>query len=447
VPGAPPSLSRPLLLLTAAALLVRVAFVFLEPATRPVADEGAWTGAAGVLSAPGVAFSPVRYRGIFHPPVYAYFVGAISALFGGLMAVKLAQAVVSAMLVPALGRLGAAAFGPETGLLAAAVAAFYPELVWFSAHFWAETVFMVLLWWAFERLVAADASASPALAAAAGLLFGLAVLTRETVLYFAPLAALWLAHGRRSGRARAALFLAVVVLAVAPWTYRNWVVHGAFVPVSTAGGLNLYQGNARLSRPEVYERYWAVRGLVEKYRFARRAGLEAIWERQPTWLLEKLRDEMPNFWEADSQALVHIRRGAYGEVGPASAVAAALVVLFPFLAALALFAVGLAYVPLRRSTVLLLGFLAYYNLLHVVTHGYARYRLPALPVVLMVAAAGAVALRSRTAPEPSRRRLAVAFTVAAALVLSLVPSLRLQARQPAFGLVESDERPEDGAVP
>jgi hypothetical protein len=295
--------------------------------------------------------------------------------------------------------------------------------------------------------VAADASASPALAAAAGLLFGLAVLTRETVLYFAPLAALWLAYGRRSARARAALFLAVVVLTVAPWTYRNWVVHGAFVPVSTAGGLNLYQGNARLTRPEVYERYWAVRGLVEKYRFARRAGLEAIWERQPTWLLEKLRDEMPNFWEADSQALVHIRRGAYGEVGPASAVAAALVVLFPFLAALALFAVGLACVPLRRSTVLLLGFLAYYNLLHVVTHGYARYRLPALPVVLMVAATGAVALRSRTAPKPSRRRVAVAFTVAAALALSLVPSLRLQARQPAFGLVESDERPEDAAVP
>ena len=41
------------------------------------------------------------------------------------------------------------------------------------------------------------------------------------------------------------------------------------------------------------------------------------------------------FWEADSLALVHIRRGAYGAVGPRSAVAAAVVVLVPYLAVLA----------------------------------------------------------------------------------------------------------------
>jgi len=441
VPGAQPFPSRPLLLLTAAALFLRIAFVLLEPATEPVADETVWTGAAEVLSSPATSFSPIGYRGIFHPPLYAYFVGAVSALFGGLSAVKMVQAVVSALLVPALGRLGASVLGPEAGLAGAAIAAFYPELIWFSAHFWAETLFMVVLWWAFERLVAAEARASAAVAAAAGLLFGLAVLTRETVLYFTPLAALWLARGGRGGRRRAALFLAVAVLTVAPWTYRNWVVHRAFVPVSTAGGLNLFQGNARLSRPEVYERYWAVRGLVERYRFARRMGIEAIWERQPGWLFEKLRDEMPNFWEADSQPLVHIKRGAYGEVGPAAAVAAAVVVLSPYLAALALFVVGLAWAPRGRAAVLLLGFLAYYNLLHVATHGYARYRLPALPVVFLVAAGAWVALRSRPLPKPSRTRLVAAFTVGAVLVLSLVPSLRIQAREPAFGFVERDEPP------
>ena len=29
--------------------------------------------------------------------------------------------------------------------IAAAIAAFYPELVWFSVHFWSETLFLVLL--------------------------------------------------------------------------------------------------------------------------------------------------------------------------------------------------------------------------------------------------------------------------------------------------------------
>ena len=63
----------------------------------------------------------------------------------------------------------------------------------------------MLLWWGFERLLAADAPDGRALtAAAAGLLWGLAILTRETVLYFLPLAAAWLALARvgRGGGAR-----------------------------------------------------------------------------------------------------------------------------------------------------------------------------------------------------------------------------------------------------
>ena len=131
-------------------------------------------------------------------------------------------------------------------------------------------VFTVLLWWAIERLLAADARGSTAAAAAAGLLWGLAILTRETVLYFLPLAALWLAwrrprrraaRGRSSSPRRCSSSL--------PWTLRNWLVFDAFVPVSTAGALNLWQGNTRLSRQEVYEEYWAVRGRIPKYEHAR----------------------------------------------------------------------------------------------------------------------------------------------------------------------------------
>ena len=147
---------------------------------------------------------------------------------------------------------------------------------------------------------------------------------------------------------------------VAPWTLRNWIVYGAFVPVSTAGALNLWQGNAPVSREEVYEQYWAVHGRIEKYRFARAKGLEAIRERQPGWLFEKLAQEMPNFWEADSQALVHVVRGAYGPYKkPAVAVAAVVVVLAPFFAVLVVFVFGLAALP-ERGPLLLVAFLAYY---------------------------------------------------------------------------------------
>ena len=432
--------ARRLLALWLLGLVVRAVFLLVEPATGPVADERMWVvWGADVLPSAEVAFSPLRYRLIFHPPFYPYFIGAFS-LLGGLAAVKWAQVVVASLIAPVLGLLGRRVFGPEAGLLAAGFAAFYPELVWFSAHFWVEAVFVVLLYAAFERLVAADQAASWSVAATAGALFGLSVLARETALYFLPVAALWLAFRRSDGHRRAAALLLAAVLVIAPWTLRNYLAYGAFVPVSTAGALNLWQGNTRLSRQEVYEEYWAVRGRIEKYRFARERGVQAVLERQPAWIFEKLRDEMPMFWEADSQVLVHIRRGAYGEVSPARALGAAALVLLPYLAVLGLFVTGLLLVPVDRTSGLLLAFLAYYNLLHVATHGYARYRLPALPVLFLLGAAALVALRNRPGPRPSPARRLAAAAVGVVLALSLVPSASLLIHHRALGLPDPGDR-------
>ena len=441
-PGGGHGTGRGLAALTLAALALRVAFLVLEPATHFVGDEKTWTDGALIVASPRVGFSPVGNHLIFYPPVYSYFLAALYALTGSFEAARWAQVAVSVLLVPAVGRAGMRAFSPSVGMWAAAVAAFYPELVWFSAHFWSETVFMVLLWWGIERLLAADESGAR-VATAAGILWGFATLTRETVLYYAPVAAAWLAWRRGgAGRRRATAFLAVVILVVAPWTYRNWVAFHAFVPVSTAGGQNLFQGNALIERDETYEMVHAVQGKVEQYRYAMRRGLEAIRDRQPWWILEKLRDEMPLFWEADSLVLVHIKRGAYGAVPPAVAVAVAVVVLAPYLAVLALFALGLAGLRDTRPAWLLGGFLVYYNLLHVVTHGFARYRLPVMPVVFLIAGVGWVSWREGRIADLTGRRKAVAIIVAALLAVVLVPSFRLNIANPAFGLTDTGGREE-----
>jgi hypothetical protein len=266
-----------------------------------------------------------------------------------------------------------------------------------------------------ERLVAADARGSSGAAAASGLLWGLAILTRETVLYFLPVAALWLAWRRAGGVRRAVLLLAVSALVVLPWTLRNWKVFDTFVPVSTSGALNLWQGNTRLSREDVYVEYWAVHGRIAKYEYARRRAIEAILERQPLWFFEKLRDEVPAFWAAHGQPIVHLERGAYGAIPRAPAYAAVAVVLLPYLAVLVLFVAGVATLPRGRMPILLLAFLVFYLLLHVVAHGYPRYRLPAMPAVFLVAAHGLVAWRGR-GPLDRGHRVAAA---AAGLVLAL----------------------------
>jgi Dolichyl-phosphate-mannose-protein mannosyltransferase len=410
--------------LTLLALALRALWVAFEPATSPQADETMWlTWGTEVLPSPEVAFSPRQLRFVFHPPAYLYFLGVPFALTGSLTALKYLQCLVGALLTPALGLLGRSSFGERAGLLAAFLAAVYPELVWFAAHFWAETLFTVLLWWAIERLVASDDLGSPRAALAAGLLWGAAILTRETVLYFVPLGALWLAWRRPGGLRRAGLFVCASLVVVMPWTVRNYLVFDAFVPVSTAGALNLWQGNTRLSREQVYEEYWDVHGRIPKYEHARRRAVEAILERQPLWIFEKLRSELPEFWAAHAQPIVHIERGAYGPLKRPLALGAVGVVLVPYLAVLALFVLGLAWLPRSRGALLVLSFLAFYVLIHVAAHAYPRYRLPAMPAVFLVAAHGLACWSMRPRPATHRAHTLAAAAAGLVLALSVAPSL------------------------
>ena len=88
-----------------------------------------------------------------------------------------------------------------------------------------------------------------------------------------------------------------------------------------------------------------------------------------------------------------------------------------------------------RASGLLLAFLAYYNLLHVATHGYARYRLPVLPVLFLFAAAALVA--AAPGAEPPFHACAARPGGGAgrwSCVLSLAPSLRLLAHHRALGI-------------
>jgi hypothetical protein len=422
---------RALLLLTLAALLVRGVFFLIEPATSPVADERTWVDWAKVVAERP---SPFRHKMIFHPPLYPYFLAGPFALTGSFTASQVLQIVVASLLVPAVGRVGALTLGRRVGVVAAGIVAFYPELVWFAAHFWVENVFVVLLWWAFERLLVADRDGRMRDAVLAGLLWGGAVLARETALYFLPVAAAWLLWRReRAGAMRAAVLVAAAVLVIAPWTYRNWVAFDAFVPVSTAGGQNLFQGNARIPRNETYVMVDAVQGRIEQYRYARAMGMAAIRERQPAWIFEKLGDQMPLFWEAESMALIHVKRGAYGKVDPKAALALSALMLLPYLAVLALAVRGVATLPLARGVGMLLLFLLYYNAIHIVAHGFNRYRLPVMPVLFLIAAWGWRPDASAVPATPIRK--AARLAVAAVLIASVTPSLLTQWTHCAYGIV------------
>ncbi len=432
---APARSTRALAFIWAMGAALRLAFVWLEPKTAPVADETMWLMALNRI--PSAHFSPFSNYPIFHPPLYPYFLATVHAVWGSLLAIKLVQALVGSLLIPAVFRVAFKIFGSRPAVVAAVFVAFYPELIWYSAHFWCETVFLSLLWWAIERLLVADDSSSRRAAVMAGVLFGLAVLTRETVLYLLPLAALWLAGS--SPRARTALGMLMVSAAlsvIAPWTLRNGLQFHAFIPVSTGGGLNLYQGNAEISRGEVYQEYYANEGKVEQYQWARTEGIKAIWRRQPGWLFEKIRDEGPRLAELDSLVLIHIRRGAYQSPTCGIYRGVAAIVLIPWILIALASLLALSRIPVNRRTLLLGGLLIAYLLLHIATHGFSRYRLPVLPA-FMILAASLVELDGRIGRTPGRRLLLIGL--AAALSLLWAPSMLDQVGYLGFAMPPGSE--------
>jgi len=424
--------------LAAAALGVRAAYLVLEPRCALTGDEPSWIELGRQLARPAVAFSPLRSDLVFYPPVYPYLVGALFRLSGSMAAVLWVQVVLGALLVPVVGRAAERAFGPRASVLAAAFTAFYPELVWYPAHYWSETVFLLLLWAAIERALAADAAASWRTAAAAGVLFGLATLTRELALYLVPLVVLWTvrpwAVGATSVGTRIVLsrnrlvgagaLLLVTVLTIAPWTLRNAIVFRAFIPVSTMGGLNLWQGNTTLTHLQIYDVLAGIDGAVAQDRYCRRLAWETIAARQPAWVFEKLAEQMPEFWKAGSEVLDHlVGRGACGPLAPARLVAIELVLVLPYLALLALALIGVARLRFTPAAVLLLVLAAAYNAAHVAAYATTRFRLPVLPVLFMLAGALIVGRGDDSLAPLRGRRLALLAVLALVAIAVLAPGL------------------------
>jgi len=337
-----------------AALVVRAAFLLVEPRSLPMGDEGMWRQMARELVSAEVGFSPFRTQLLSHPPLYPYFLAAMIRLLDSFQHVKWAQILLDALLVPAVALVAARLSGPRVGFLAAAMAALYPELVWHSTHFWSEVLLLPLVWWGFERLLAADARGRLGSVVVAGLLFGLAILTRETLLYFAPLFAVWLAWRRPLRLRLGAAFLLACALVIAPWTFRNYVMFDALVPVANRGNIRVLLGNSDRPWDEILREYSGF-GPVEGPRRALAEGLREARSHPLPWYPRKAFREMAAYWGVNNLSVIHLENEAYGPLPPWTSRLAAACTIVPYLALVALAVLGAAGTRLDRARVLLLG--------------------------------------------------------------------------------------------
>jgi 4-amino-4-deoxy-L-arabinose transferase-like glycosyltransferase len=185
-------------------------------------------------------------------PAFLALTGGGAAVFDRVPAsVKIAQAVVGAIGVVAIGIAAFRLGGGRSAAAAAVLAAIHPPLVWIAGYAYSEAVFWPIglgLALAVSGLLERRAEGLWKPAVAVGMLTGIAVLIRAATMPFVGLTGLWLLWKRRPA-ALAGLVLGLA-LVFGPWTVRNVVHHGRFVFIASDGGVTFWTGNNALATGE-----------------------------------------------------------------------------------------------------------------------------------------------------------------------------------------------------
>jgi hypothetical protein len=415
--------------LLAAVLLALALRLTLAAAVAPQrlgGDPRVYDATAAAIAA-GHGFSLRRRPTALHPPGWPYLLGAAYALTGHsapadqarswtrrhpgrALAVahrrwlvgRAVSALLGALAAGLLGLLALELFGPAVAVTAAALAAVATPLAVSDLALESEPLFVAL---ALAALLAAARlwrSGRLRWAVAAGLLAGLATLTRANgAVLLVPLAlAAW--PGCR-WRGLAAL-LCAFALAIVPWTVRNAVELHALVPVSTDLGKTL-AGTYNATAPPNRYRWRGPQRLPAADRAAARTRPEAARDRALTRLaLRYIAAHPPAVIKAmawNTARMLEIdpvSRAILGVVVASRALAIASIAGFALLAVLAV--LGLLTRTARAAplwlwtapVVLWLGTAPF-------AVNFERFRWPLDPFLVLLAACALVAAARRARPR------------------------------------------------
>jgi len=185
----------------------------------------------------------------FRAPLYYYFLGGIYWLIGpNYWGARLVQAMLGSGSCVLLYAIGCRLAPRSTALLAAGMMALYGPLVFFDGELLIPPVLVFLILATLLVTLRARDDARPGTALAAGTLLGLAAIARPNALVLAPLLAAGLATGAPCGpRAlrwlMPVLFLLATAIFPAIVTARNAIVGGEPVWIASQGGINFWLGN------------------------------------------------------------------------------------------------------------------------------------------------------------------------------------------------------------
>jgi len=372
-----------LMIILALGVLVRLVVVFVFFGTyTPEHDAGHWHAMAqNFLSGRGLLVDENKMA--YRTPLPALYFAAIYAVFGtSILAVQIANIVLGVCTVWLVYDLVSRCFGVLSARWAALFASFYPPILLYTAQLLSETPVLMLialtLW-----LVWLLRGHSGIWFILVGIVSGLAVLTRQSALAVAVFIAVWTVLDRRRrqwlSRVSPALFmLAFLALTVAPWTLRNYVVLGEFVPLTSGGGISLWIANNPKADGAGVENVPSTPHLSALPESKRGPAYQRL-------AMQYIRENPGRFAQLSLRRLIYFWHLGYHGEG-----AAEVVFLVIYLPMLGLAAVGCwaGWRFNRNAVLLLLSVPVTLTVVHMVFLPVGRYRLPAELIVCMFAGVG-----------------------------------------------------------
>ena len=297
---------RWLLVIIGAALALRLGYAAVAP-PPPVSDETHYDVLARSLAAGG-GYVEDGVATAYWPVGYPALIAAFYVAFGfHYLPIIIFQCVLGAATAALTWRLASLFLNESSARAAGLIVALLPSQVAYAARLFPAVLvgFVVVV----ASYVVIKYGRTVA-AAGAGLLTGAGALAAPVLL---PIPAAFfvidLFVGRSWKRAltRALVAGAVTAAVVAPWTYRNWRVFGAFVPVSTNGGVNLWMGNNAGADGYYYfpsaatNPLYVVRDEVQRDRLGRKLAWDFI-RRHPVAFVKLTIPKFANLYATDISA-------------------------------------------------------------------------------------------------------------------------------------------------
>jgi len=237
-----------MLLLFCLAFVIRAVYVIPQAEIPTINDMGVYDQlATNLLSGKGYISQLEPHFRSWRAPGYPFFLLAVYSIFGHhALPVLLLQSLLGALTCALVYLIGQEVFNRRIGTIAGFVCAVDPEMIHWTAKMLTETLFIFLLTLLVLLCLRLTKSRRGSLAVGAGLVLGYATLVRPNILLLIPFLVLYFlffAEGSIRKRIISASVLPIVcALVVSPWTVRNYLIHGEFVPVSSIGGVSLFVG-------------------------------------------------------------------------------------------------------------------------------------------------------------------------------------------------------------